>query len=214
MKIPRVLTRVRKRHRTAVWPDLQTRFTRVYDDNIWGDPETNSGPGSRKDSACVTASIEALAMACNEFNIGTISDIPCGDFNWIEQFLDSRPELQYAGYDIVEQIVKKNRDRFRNRSFAVLNIVDETPSQTDLIFCKDLLNHLNYADVCKAISRMKASGSIFLLASNNFGFENEELSRSWNGGESRLIEIVAEPLNFAPPIWNTHYLGLWRLADL
>jgi len=153
-------------------------------------------------------------MACNEFNIGTISDIPCGDFNWIEQFLDSRPELQYAGYDIVEQIVKKNRDRFRNRSFAVLNIVDETPSQTDLIFCKDLLNHLNYADVCKAISRMKASGSIFLLASNNFGLENEELPRGWNGGESRLLDIVAEPLNFAPPIWNTHYLGLWRLADL
>jgi hypothetical protein len=210
MKTPRALVR----RRTAAWPDLQTRFTRVYEDNIWGDPETRSGPGSRKDSGCVAAAIEALAMVHDEFNIRTMSDLPCGDFNWIERFLDSRPQLKYAGYDIVEPIIKNNRDRFPDRSFAVLNIVDETPPPTDLIFCKDLLNHLNYADVRNAISRMKASGSVFLMASNNFGFENEDLPPSRNGGESRLLDIVAEPLNFAPPIWNTHYLGLWRLADL
>jgi hypothetical protein len=214
MKIPRALVRAWKRHQTTAEPDLQTLFTRVYQDNIWGDSETRSGPGSRKDSGSVVASIEALTMAYDQFNVRTMSDIPCGDFNWIERFLDSRPELQYAGYDIVEQIIRKNRDRIRNRSFSVLNIVDETPPRTDLIFCKDLLNHLKYADVRNAISRMKASGSVFLLATNNFGYGNEDLPAGLHGGESRLLDIVAAPLNFAPPIWNTHYLGLWRLADL
>jgi hypothetical protein len=31
--------------------------------------------------------------------------------------------------------------------------------------------------------------------------------------QSRLLDITRPPFGAPAPIWSTHYLGLWRLAD-
>jgi hypothetical protein len=192
---------------------LARRFSAVYHNNMWKDDESRSGPGSRRGSPCVVASIEALKMACDLHAIRSVADIPCGDFNWMGDFIRSRPGLAYSGHDIVPKLIEANRARNPGVAFGVLDVTSTVPPRVDLIFCKDMLNHLTYSDVRKALTNMKASGSIWLLASNNFGQVNIELPKN-RGGMSRLLDICETPLSYGRPVWNTHYLGLWRLADM
>lgn len=192
---------------------LAEQFTYVYEANVWTDPESRSGAGSRRDSPCVSSAIDVLEMVYQDYGVRTISDIPCGDFNWMPAFLDKHPDVEYHGYDIVDVLIKRNRAEYPLLKFGVLNIVDQVPPKTDLIFCKDLLNHLSNDNVRQALRNMKASGSTWLIASNNFGYENDELNSRY-AGASRHLDICVAPLNYPAPVWNTHYLGLWRLADM
>lgn len=193
--------------------DLADRFTKVYTDNLWGDDESRSGPGSRLDSGCVQASIEALAEIVDQYQIQSIADIPCGDFNWMYRLLEQYPHINYQGFDIVEPLVKENQRKYPHYSFKTLNICRNVPPKVDLIFCKDLVNHLTHTDCMKALLNMKKSGSYYLLISNNFGYENKELSMN-KGGCSRHLDLMLAPFNFPEPVWHTSYLSLWRISDL
>lgn len=188
-------------------------FTYVYEANVWADTESRSGIGSRRDSPCVESALEVLEMVYQDHGIRTISDIPCGDFNWMPQFLAKYPDIDYHGYDIVSPLIKRNRATHPEFKFDVFNIAESIPPKTDLILCKDLLNHLCFEDVNRALSNMKASGSTWLIASNNFEHHNVELDTHF-AGASRHLDICLAPLNYPAPVWRTHYLGLWRLADL
>jgi hypothetical protein len=188
-------------------------FTYVYEANVWLDTESRSGIGSRRDSRSVADTMEALEMMYQTRGVRTISDIPCGDFNWMPLFLSKHSDVDYQGYDIVAPLIKRNRAEFPNTKFNLFDIVADVPPKTDLILCKDLLNHLSFDDVRRALSNMKASGSTWLIASNNFGFRNVELEMNL-AGATRHLDICQRPLNYPAPVWRTHYLGLWRLADL
>jgi hypothetical protein len=200
--------------------DLKARFTEVFMLNTWRDSESASGPGSRRNSPCVKASTEALRLITQNYQIGSIVDIPCGDFNWMHEFLGQFPRIAYSGFDIVEPLIRKNQALFPEFDFSTLDITSDVPPRADLIFCKDLFNHLTYGDISRAIENMKASHSTYLLASNNFGWENKELHDN-EGGASRHFDLTAGPFNFPAPIWQNapgavgaNYLGLWKLADL
>lgn len=192
---------------------VKGRFARYYETNYWRDPESRSGPGSRRDSGQVQDALAALTMMVCEHDVRSMADIPCGDFNWMPLFLEAWPSVDYQGFDIVPAAIADNRARHPGRRFEVLDITREVPPRVDLIFCKDLLNHLCHDDVRAALGNMRRSGSRFLIASNNFGVANVELP-PLGRTNSRHLDITAPPFDAPPPIWNTHYLGLWRLADL
>ena len=192
---------------------LQDRFTQVHDGNFWGDDETRSGPGSRKSSGSVHAALAALQHVKSAYGFDSVIDIPCGDFNWLDQFLDMHPDVAYTGYDIVERLIEDNRKRHPGRVFHHLNIASSVPPRADLSFCKDLLNHLTYADVRRTIANMKASGSTYLLTSNNFN-DRPNVDLKNIGGSSRHLDLVQAPFSFPKPLWNTHYMGLWKIDQL
>ncbi len=154
------------------------RFTQYYDSNHWADPESRSGPGSRQDSPQVQHALGALATITERYAIRTLADIPCGDFNWMGAHLSAWPRVEYIGFDIVAKLIKRNQRIFPGRRFAKLDIVSSIPTQSDLIFSKDLINHLEDQEIVQAIANMRQSNSKYLLATNNFGYVNEELTRS------------------------------------
>jgi hypothetical protein len=188
-------------------------FTYYYATNHWADPESRSGPGSRKDSGSVQHALAALSDITRRFAIRSVADIPCGDFNWIHAYLEAHPEVDYTGFDVVAALVERNRRAFPGRKFARFDIVERVPPATDLIFCKDLFNHLTSGEIVRAIANMRASGSTYLLASNNFAYPNTELIRGPRHS-SRHVDLTAAPFHYPPPLWNSHYLGLWQLASL
>jgi hypothetical protein len=192
---------------------LVERFTHVFQENLWGAIETVSGFGSRRDSLSVTEALSALKIGKTKVDFMSMNDIPCGDFNWIEVFLKSAPEVFYKGYDIVSTLIEKNRMSYPNYRFGILDITSTLPPYADLIFSKDLFNHLTYEDISKAIENMKRSRAKYLLASNNFDFPNQELPANI-GGCSRYLNLCSEPFNFPNPIWHTNYMGLWKLSDI
>jgi len=192
---------------------LLDRFTKVFEENLWGDTETVSAWGSRKDSGSVAAAISALEIAKDKINFMSINDIPCGDFNWIDVFLRKAPEICYRGFDIVPALIRRNKVLYPDYQFDLLDITSASPLRADLILSKDFFNHLTYMDVKKALANMKKSRSGYLLASNNFDFVNEELPTNV-GDSSRHLDLCTEPFNLPPPIWRTHYMGLWKFSSI
>ena len=200
-------------HPSSETDGLAERFRAVFSKNVWADAETRSGPGSRRDSGSVADALSSLNFVKDNLGYTSISDIPCGDFNWMGEFLEAHPDICYCGFDIVLEMIDQNRKTFPTYRFEVLDITSSTPSRADLIFSKDLFNHLKFSDVRKALINMKRSGSTYLLASNNFGRANDELSED-NYGASRFFDLCAEPFNLPSPIWNTRYMGLWKLSEI
>jgi hypothetical protein len=192
---------------------LRDRFTRVFYENLWLDPESVSGPGSRRDSPCVLQSITALHVAREKTNFVSMNDIPCGDFNWIDMFLKGVPDVRYRGFDIVPGLIERNQFLHAEYEFDVLDITSTPPPYADLIFSKDLLNHLTYEDIRSALINMKKSDSVYLLVTNNFGHINIELGAN-AGNASRHFDLCAEPFNFPQPIWRDDYIGLWRFSEI
>lgn len=192
---------------------LSERFGEVFLQNSWGDEESVSGAGSRLDSHSVQAAIKALDHVIRTYDIKTVADIPCGDFNWIPLILGRNPTIKYQGCDISSLLIERNKARYPFYDFKCLDVTLEIPPAVDLIFCKDMVNHLLYADVAKCLINIKASGSRYLMLSNNFGWTNVELPED-GPGSSRHLDITAEPLAFPAPVWSTDYLGLWHLPDI
>jgi len=192
---------------------LVDRFTQVFEENLWEDSETVSGWGSRKDSPTVAAAISALEIAKKKANFMSINDIPCGDFNWIEEFLKNVPEICYRGFDIVPALIQKNKMLYPDYEFELLDVTSSSPPRADLILSKDFFNHLTYPDVKKALANMEKSHSGYLLASNNFDVVNEELPAN-AGSSSRHLDLCTEPFNLPVPIWRTHYMALWKFSDI
>ena len=193
--------------------NLADRFTDVYVYKTWGDAESVSGAGSYRSSSGVKRSLDALQVVCRQFKISSMNDIPCGDFNWIWMFLDAAPHIKYAGFDIVAPLIDRNKELHPVRSFYCLDITSEVPPSADLIFCKDLFNHLAYDDIAKALTNMKKSGIKWLLASNTPSVANAELTQNYGGG-SRYFNLCGSPINFPPPIWSNGYIELWELGTI
>ena len=193
--------------------DLGARFTEVYENRLWLSDESVSGSGSERESGQVHHAIDLLNRFTDEFGIRSIADIPCGDFNWMPLYLDQRPEVEYVGYDVVPALIAENRAKCPGRRFEVLDITRKAPAQADLVFSKDMFNHLSLSDVWAALENMVASKPKYLLLTTNNGFENIELDSS-QPHASRHLDLEAAPFSLPEPLYGDHYLRLWRREDV
>jgi hypothetical protein len=101
---------------------------------------------------------------------------------------------------------------------------DSLPA-VDMVFCRDLLVHLSYADAFAALRNLRASGSTYLFTttftrrSRNFDIPTT--------GEWRPLNLQLAPFGFSEPLtlinekctegdgsWSDKGLGLWRISDL
>lgn len=193
--------------------DLGARFTEVYENRLWESEESASGVGSERESGQVRHSIDLLNRFTDELGIRSIADVPCGDFNWMPLYLDQHPEVIYTGYDVVPALIAENRSKFPGRHFEILDITRKTPERADLIFSKDMVNHLSLDDVWAALQNMVASKPKYLFLTNNPGFENVELDPS-HAHASRHLDLEAAPFELPEPLWGDHYFRLWRREDI
>lgn len=202
---------------------VEAVFEMIYQENGWGGTESPSGRGSTlAETAAIRQALPELVMS---FNIRSMLDIPCGDGHWMSQV---RMNLnRYIGADVVGDLVASCAARWPNnenteRDFLRLDlIVHELPS-VDLIFCRECLGHLSFANICSAIANIKASGSTYLLTTTYPGRQNSDIAT----GEWRPINLRAKPFCFPPPLVLVNEqcidppgnrdksMGLWRIADL
>lgn len=192
---------------------LATRFTEVYEKRMWVSEESASGVGSDRSSGQVRHALELLTRFTAELNLRSIADVPCGDFNWMPLFLDEHPEVAYVGYDVVPALIAANRARFPDRRFEVLDITRRAPAQADLVFSKDMVNHLVEKDVWSALENMAASKPKYLLLTSNRGYANAELDVS-EAHASRHLDLEGAPYSLPKPIYADHYMALWACEDV
>jgi SAM-dependent methyltransferase len=197
-------------------------FKEIYHSNFWGSSESVSGRGSTLEETALV--IELMNDLIIKFNIKSILDIPCGDFNWMNRV--DLSSVSYIGADIVEEIIDKNNFKFSssNITFMVKDLINDPLPQYDLIIVRDCLVHLSNKDIQKCLNNIKNSGSKYLLATSFPSFSH---NKNIVTGEWRPINLQRKPFYLSSPIeifrerslddsdlFNCKSLMLWDISDL
>lgn len=200
--------------------DTKAVFKDIYRKNIWNNPETVSGDSSTLDQTKILR--KALPDLIKKYKISSMLDIPCGDFNWMQ---DTDLYVEYTGADIVEPLVEINAKLFPDAGkFVQLDICCDDLPKVDLIFCRDCLVHLANAKVADAIANIKRSGSKYLLITT---FPEQKKNKNIVTGAWRALNFELPPFNFPVPLeiineefclrskrFTDKSMGLWQIADL
>lgn len=172
-------------------------FSKVYDTNGWGGVESISGTGSDLVQTAVIRS--ELPHIFKEYAISTMLDIPCGDFYWMKHV--DLSSIDYVGADIVDAIIEKNRHNVDGAiNFISIDIIKDDLPCVDLVFCRDCLVHLSFADALAALKNIVKSGSKYILTTS---FTNRKYNEDihTNGYAWRTINLELEPFNLPKPLF-------------
>ena len=202
---------------------LSDRFTEYYNTNHWGGKESISGRGS--DSNQTETLVKELTKLFKDFNIKSILDLPCGDFNWMKNFDFS--DKSYIGGDIVSDLIFKNRERFQDKvkvNFEVMDITKDDLPKVDIVICRDCMVHLSFKDIFKSLSNIKKSKCQFLLATS---FIDHKINFNITTGDWRPINLEKKPFNFPKPQlvidenctedngkYRDKSMCLWEISDI
>lgn len=173
---------------------------------IDGKIETYSGPGSLLENTDLL--IENLNKFIREFNIKSIIDAPCGDFNYMSKVnLDN---INYLGLDVSKNAINRcnAKNQKSNISVRVSDATNESLPYADLILIKDLFLHLSFEHIKKILDNVKSSGCKY-FATSRYSHGNEINKDKSSSLTARSIEITTEPFNFNYPIiFKTYYTSL------
>lgn len=186
--------------------NLEETFDANFEINAWGNQESKSGPGS---TLQYTTNIRQEIVAfCEQFQIKTLFDSPCGDFNWMQHVKFSEL-LSYIGGDIVTKIISQNDDKFSSskRSFIKFDITKDLFPNADVWFCRDCLFHLSYRDIFKALTNFVNSDISFLFMTNHMfltPFGNVDIT----SGGFRVLDFCLVPFGLPRDVsfWAGDYI--------
>jgi SAM-dependent methyltransferase len=200
---------------------VKQRFRRIYRRHYsyWKSSEVASGLGS---TLANTENIRtALPALLREYNIETIVDVPCGDFNWMRCLVEHVPLIAtYTGLDIVPEIISENQRKYGTDriQFAEFDVIKSVPLSADLVLMRDCLIHFSFVDARRALRNIKNSGSHYFLSTTHLEVaENTDIVT----GRWRPVNLEKAPYNFPPPLelireneGHGKCLGLWRVSDM
>lgn len=194
---------------------MKDTFERIFKTNEWKGDESVSGQGS--DLYQTDRVRRELPKLLNRLGVETMLDIPCGDFYWMNYI--PLPD-GYVGADIVPELIEQNQERYPGVVFELMDITESKLPEVDLILCRDLLGHFSNADVKHALQNLRASRSLWLLATT---FPDHEYEGDIETGHWRPINL-ASYFGLPDPIllinegctegggkFADKSLGLWRL---
>ncbi len=165
-------------------------FSDVYNKNVWSSDESHSGGGS--EIGTTTRIREFLTDLFKKYDIKSMLDVPCGDYNWMN--LVNKDDIKYIGGDIVRNLIDENNRKYgkENVSFETIDITKDNLPKVDLIFCKDCLQHLSNENVILALANFKRSGAKYLLVTSYpLTLENWDIAN----GDCRPLNLFLPPFN-------------------
>lgn len=195
-----------------------TVFSAIYRKNHWSDEESVSGPGSTIQNT--TTIREILPVVISKYQIDSLLDIPCGDFNWMKKM--DLAHVNYLGMDIVPELIDDHTRNFSDarRTFKVADLVTDELPKVDLIFCRDCLVHLSFADIQSALANIRRSQSTYLLTTTFSEHTNFDIIT----GNWRPLNLQSQPFNLPSPLEifsegqsgenKDKSMALWRIRDL
>lgn len=142
--------------------------------------ETFCGPGSELKSC--QKLIDFLEIIIQKYNIKSITDIGCGDLNYMKNLL-KKSDIDYIGYDISSNAVKYCNEKFPQYEIKQFNICNgKLPGNSELVIVKDVFIHLNDSFVNKALSNILSNKEIkYLLVTGHLESKKYEENIKNNG---------------------------------
>jgi hypothetical protein len=190
-------------------------FVRIMREERWG--ESLSGGGSTVDYTQATRSIVERVIHQND--IRSMLDAGCGDHVWMPEVLENLDDrFEYIGADIVPELIESNRRNHPGRRFEVIDFVQDDLPACDLIFCRDVIQHLPVRDAMAVLRNFSSSGARYLLTTihlRRYGWRNRRDKRV---GQCHDRNLMLEPFSLADPVAifserdaGHKFLGLWEL---
>lgn len=179
---------------------LSDIFAKIYKENLWNNSETVSGDGS---TINYTEELRnKLPTLIKEYNIQSILDAPCGDFNWMKEIL---PQLnvKYTGGDIVHELIEKVAKKYtsENVNFITIDITTQKLPDADLMICRDCLFHLHPNMVEYFFKNFCKSNIKYLLTSTFYNRNNEfQNVTKLRTGDFAKIDLFSEPYNLTKDV--------------
>lgn len=184
--------------------DLKSVFETIVATNHWGKSESVSGAGS---TVSYTYNLRhELELFVRAFEIKTLFDAPCGDFNWMKEV--SFPSgASYIGGDIASSLIDANQVKYAGpaRRFLEFDVTRDSFPDCDLWFCRDCLFHLPLNLGLRALenfSRSKIGHVMMTNHLNTTGFRNADIE----AGDFRLLDLHLEPFHLPREV-------LYRIPD-
>lgn len=145
---------------------MEESFTKIYDKKIWGG---GSGTGSKM-SRNNQKYIEILQNILQKYEINTICDIGCGDWEFSQNI--NFGERKYLGIDCVSSVIQNDKDKYEkdNIHFSHQIIGDDyVPKGYDLIIIKDVIQHWKDEDIMKYFTQIIDENK-FVFSTNGYKF--------------------------------------------
>src|SRR5206468_3030113 len=135
-----------------------------------------------------------LPLLFQRFEIKSVFDAPCGDFNWMRYVLPN-VGVEYTGGDIVPEVVALARRNATdlNAAFVTHDIVKDSLPNVDLWICRDCLPHFSYANIYKALDRFCNSRVKYVLLTTHT--QQDIRNRNIVTGDFRLLDLFGSPFN-------------------
>ena len=145
---------------------LREVFSHVYETGGWGVAKDHSGfysGSSSHDPAIVDTYVEAVTAYLGSLPYRPdVVDPGCGDFNVGSRI---RPACaRYIACDVVEAVIQSNRTRFSSLDvdFRCLDITSEPWPRGDVVFLRQVLDHLDNARIAGVLASLTPYKSLIL----------------------------------------------------
>jgi SAM-dependent methyltransferase len=187
-------------------------FTTIYEERLFGDLPGEgfySGNGSTGYFADVYCTL--VQDLVREKGIRSLVDLGCGDFR-IGARLAPMVE-KYTGIDIVPDLIGHHQANYASEvaSFVCLDIVDDPLPVGDLCLLRQVLQHLNNAEIATVLKKLTAYKWVLITENVSAGEIRFPNVNHVHGPETRLVEgsgvFVTEPPFSMPAVrtWGMPY---------
>jgi hypothetical protein len=159
----------RGRAKLKAFSGLSTKdvFTKIYVEGTWGgadDPQQRFFSGSGSRAAPVETYIEAVEKFIRTLDHKPdVVDLGCGDFHVGSRV---RPLCnRYIACDIVDALITSNAERYKamDVDFRTLDITQDELPLGEVVFVRQVLQHLSNAEIARAIARIPAQYRYLVL---------------------------------------------------
>jgi hypothetical protein len=193
-KLRRLWFDIREQWFLALNQSSEGRFQAIFRGNLWQNTESTSGFGSTL--SATKSARNGLEGLISRFNVETLLDVPCGDFNWMQHL---RYEGNYIGCDIVADLVQRNQAKFgtMRRRFEHLDLCNDKLPEADLVLCRECLNHLSLDECLRAVHNLSQAAKEVIVITHYPGtLENVDQSASFR---YRPLNYMLPPFNLRQP---------------
>ncbi len=201
--------------------DLKAIFSKHYRGGMWkgGYPETVCGKGSTLNATQYVR--RELPNLISILGVRSIFDAPCGDFTWFQHL--ELPGVVYIGGDIVEDMISANNKAYGapSRKFIVCDVTTSALPPSDLMICRDLIQHLPNKAIDAFFENFLKSDIKYLAITNHTKPKNVEQSTAIR---FRSVNLNIEPYNFEDAAINLRdwvegvnserYLSVWKHSEI
>mmetsp|Transcript_13029 Transcript_13029/g.13088 ORF Transcript_13029/g.13088 Transcript_13029/m.13088 type:complete len:312 (-) Transcript_13029:159-1094(-) len=218
---------------SSIKPSTEDEFSYIYANQKWGRDGGGSGGGSDPEKARGTITI--LRTILYKYGVTRLLDAPCGavSHSWMSLTLNHLHSdmscFRYHGVDVVPMVIERNKDAFKDQSWASFTQMDlsnqksSLPIGYDMILSRDALQHLPYHLIAGALDAYCRSDALYLLVGSYVGLKhNKDIGKA---GGYFSINLLTPPFSFSSPVeiysergssheTKSKNLLLYRLSDL